>query len=88
MKNLMRRFLQTAMFGCCFLASLFGAEEKKIVCFGDSLTSCGGKDGRYSDMLQRLSAPTTGRRRPLLAVYYPKDRLLITSLMIFTAPDA
>ena len=42
----------------------------------------------YSDMLQRLSAPTTGRRRPLLAVYYPKDRLLITSLMIFTAPDA
>ena len=53
MKNLMRRFLHTAMFGCCFLTSLFGAEEKKIVCFGDSLTSCGGKDGRYSDMLQR-----------------------------------
>ena len=52
MKNLMRRFLQAAMFGCCFLSSLSGAEEKKIVCFGDSLTSCGGRDGRYSDMLQ------------------------------------
>jgi acyl-CoA synthetase (AMP-forming)/AMP-acid ligase II/lysophospholipase L1-like esterase len=24
----------------------------KIVCFGDSLTSCGGEDGRYSDLLQ------------------------------------
>ena len=24
-----------------------------IVCFGDSLTSCGGKGGRYSDMLQK-----------------------------------
>ncbi|MBQ6598344.1 MAG: hypothetical protein IJH79_12400, partial [Lentisphaeria bacterium] len=53
MKNLMRHFLQAAMFGCCFLTSLFGTEEKKIVCFGDSLTSCGGKDGRYSHMLQR-----------------------------------
>ena len=30
-----------------------GNEEKKIVCFGDSLTSCGGKNGRYSDMLQK-----------------------------------
>ena len=25
----------------------------KIVCFGDSLTSCGGEGGRYSDMLQK-----------------------------------
>ena len=28
------------------------AEPLRIVCFGDSLTSCGGKGGRYSDMLQ------------------------------------
>ena len=25
----------------------------RIVCFGDSLTSCGGEGGRYSDMLQQ-----------------------------------
>ena len=25
----------------------------KIVCFGDSLTSCGGEGGRYSDMLRK-----------------------------------
>jgi acyl-CoA synthetase (AMP-forming)/AMP-acid ligase II/lysophospholipase L1-like esterase len=25
---------------------------KKIICFGDSLTSCGGEDGRFSDILQ------------------------------------
>lgn len=24
----------------------------KIICFGDSLTACGGKGGRYSDALQ------------------------------------
>ena len=30
----------------------FGADTPKIVCFGDSLTSCGGRNGRYSDMLQ------------------------------------
>ena len=28
----------------------------KIVCFGDSLTACGGEKGRYSDMLQ-ISLP-------------------------------
>ena len=28
------------------------AEPPRIVCFGDSLTSCGGAGGRYSDMLQ------------------------------------
>ena len=35
--------------------SCFAAEKNipEIICFGDSLTSCGGKDGRYSDMLQR-----------------------------------
>ncbi len=26
--------------------------RQRIVCFGDSLTSCGGEGGRYSDMLQ------------------------------------
>lgn len=26
--------------------------KPRIVCFGDSLTSCGGQGGRYSDMLQ------------------------------------
>ena len=39
-----------------FLFSIFqflsAAEPEKIVCFGDSLTSCGGIGGRYSDMLQ------------------------------------
>ena len=40
-------------------ALLFGGElpaadpRPRIVCFGDSLTSCGGAGGRYSDMLQR-----------------------------------
>jgi len=29
------------------------AEAPRIVCFGDSLTSCGGAGGRYSDMLQK-----------------------------------
>ena len=38
----------------------------------------------YSDMLQRISSAPSGRHRPLLATYYPKDRLLITSLMIFS----
>lgn len=34
--------------GCCA-----NAAPPCIVCFGDSLTSCGGPDGRYSDMLQK-----------------------------------
>ena len=40
------------------VCSCFAAETpaKKIVCFGDSLTSCGGEGGRYSDMLQ-ISLP-------------------------------
>ena len=28
-------------------------EQPCVVCFGDSLTSCGGAGGRYSDMLQK-----------------------------------
>ena len=49
----MTRILQIAMFGFCILSTLCGAEKMKIVCFGDSLTSCGGEGGRYSDMLQK-----------------------------------
>ncbi len=41
------------MFGITFVSTFLGAEEKRIVCFGDSLTSCGGEGGRYSDMLQK-----------------------------------
>ena len=39
------------LFSACQLLSAAGME--KIVCFGDSLTSCGGRGGRYSDMLQK-----------------------------------
>jgi len=49
----MRRILLTAFFCFCFVSILSGAEKMKIVCFGDSLTSCGGEGGRYSDMLQK-----------------------------------
>ncbi len=38
-------------FGCW--AGVQGGEAPRIVCFGDSLTSCGGEGGRYSDMLQQ-----------------------------------
>ena len=48
-----RKIVPVALLGLCFLTSLCGAEEKRIVCFGDSLTSCGGKGGKYSDMLQK-----------------------------------
>ena len=47
----------TAALGAASL--IFGGELRAadmrpcIVCFGDSLTSCGGKGGRYSDMLQK-----------------------------------
>ena len=47
----------TAALGAAAL--LFGGElaaedvRPRIVCFGDSLTSCGGGGGRYSDMLQK-----------------------------------
>ena len=45
------------MIGCaclCLSAALAGcrpAPERVVVCFGDSLTACGGPGGRYSDML-------------------------------------
>ncbi|MFA7230174.1 MAG: SGNH/GDSL hydrolase family protein [Victivallaceae bacterium] len=34
----------------------YNSTEKlfKVVCFGDSLTTCGGKDGRYSDWLSKM----------------------------------
>ena len=49
----MKRIWSTLILSLLSLAALGGNEEKKIVCFGDSLTSCGGKNGRYSDMLQQ-----------------------------------
>ena len=49
----MKRIFQIVLFSFCFLAAFCGADEMKIVCFGDSLTSCGGPGGRYSDMLQK-----------------------------------
>lgn len=49
----MKRIFRIALSGFCFLAAFCGADEMKIVCFGDSLTSCGGPGGRYSDMLQK-----------------------------------
>lgn len=47
--------IRTGLVGLlAFLGGIFTgfSEPPKIVCFGDSLTSCGGKNGRYSDMLQ------------------------------------
>ena len=49
----MLKIAKYAALGFCFISTLWGAEEKRIVCFGDSLTSCGGEQGRYSDMLQK-----------------------------------
>ncbi len=37
---------------CAVLGNCIAGESVKVVCFGDSLTSCGGAGGRYSDMLQ------------------------------------
>ena len=71
----LRRLLQT------YDIQLTETETPDVLVFNADETS-------YYDLLQRISATSTGRRRPLLATYYPKDRLLITSLMIFTAPDA
>lgn len=48
----MKHILQTVILSLLSVSALWGSEEKRIVCFGDSLTSCGGKNGRYSDMLQ------------------------------------
>lgn len=36
------------------LGGSVAAGTGRIVCFGDSLTSCGSPDGRYSDMLQAM----------------------------------
>ncbi|MBR2440315.1 MAG: hypothetical protein IKB25_08985 [Lentisphaeria bacterium] len=49
----MKHILQTVILSLLSVSALWGSEEKRIVCFGDSLTSCGGKNGRYSDMLQK-----------------------------------
>ena len=49
----MKRFLQIAALGLGMVSAAAAAENKIIVCFGDSLTSCGGANGRYSDMLQQ-----------------------------------
>ncbi len=48
----MKRIFQALILGLLSFTTLRGDEVKKIVCFGDSLTSCGGANGRYSDMLQ------------------------------------
>ena len=53
----MKRILQAVILSILSLSALWGNDEKRIVCFGDSLTSCGGRNGRYSDMLQ-LSLPS------------------------------
>ena len=37
----------------CLTPSCITTSPRRIVCLGDSLTSCGGEGGRYSDMLQR-----------------------------------
>jgi lysophospholipase L1-like esterase len=51
----MKRGLFTVMLLGSLLASFCcKAEEKRIVCFGDSLTFCGGENGRYSDFLSEF----------------------------------
>ena len=49
----MKHFFRTIILSILSVSALWGNEEKRIVCFGDSLTSCGGRSGRYSDMLQK-----------------------------------
>ena len=49
----MGRIFHVALLLFCLVSTLPGGEKMKIVCFGDSLTSCGGEGGRYSDMLQK-----------------------------------
>ena len=41
-----------ALLGCC-AAGAAEEEPPRIVCFGDSLTSCGGPGGHFSDFLQQ-----------------------------------
>ena len=49
----MKFLFQTVILSLLSLSALRGSEIPRIVCFGDSLTSCGGKNGRFSDMLQK-----------------------------------
>ena len=51
MRILMSALAATLLFGATACRHQ-PAEPPVIVCFGDSLTSCGGPGGRYSDMLQ------------------------------------
>ena len=51
-----RRFIvmMLALAGCAAAGAESAPDARPvIVCFGDSLTSCGGKGGRYSDWLQK-----------------------------------
>ncbi|MCI5778485.1 MAG: GDSL-type esterase/lipase family protein [Lentisphaeria bacterium] len=56
MKTSVRRCLRKHL-GIAAAALMLGVadagEPPRIVCFGDSLTSCGGEGGRYSDMLRQ-----------------------------------
>lgn len=49
----MRRKLTVMMLALASCAAT-AAEQSTVVCFGDSLTSCGGAGGRYSDWLQNF----------------------------------
>jgi lysophospholipase L1-like esterase len=46
-------FLLLLMLGAAYLAWRARETRPRVVCFGDSLTSCGGPHGRYSDFLAR-----------------------------------
>ena len=55
-KNTAMKLIPAALGAASLLlggAPTAGDGRPRIVCFGDSLTSCGGKGGRYSDMLQK-----------------------------------
>ena len=49
----MKHIFSTLFLSLLPLAAFGENDAKNIICFGDSLTSCGGKNGRYSDMLQK-----------------------------------
>ncbi|MDD5729074.1 MAG: SGNH/GDSL hydrolase family protein [Victivallales bacterium] len=40
--------------GCCSGKAAGSERKTRIVCFGDSLTACGGPGGRYSDWLAQM----------------------------------
>ena len=48
----MKYVLSFAICTAMFFTGCGKSKPMKIVCFGDSLTSCGGQGGRYSDYLQ------------------------------------